>query len=445
MALRTKKLSPHIGVEVLDIDLATRPDDATIREIYRLWLDNIMVVFRGPVAQPGGTAPGHLVFRRPRGQRAAEGIPHLRPARHAPRHHADQQHPGPTVRRSARCPMATMMFHHDMIHADIPDKATCLYAVEIPSEGGNTLFASGYAAYETLDPELRDALEGKRAFHHYNYGSQHRGDDIGTPAFSESEHPVFRTHPETGRKAIYVDRLITESIVGMEKSEPVLTRLFDHSEKQRLSSMSMSGRRGDFSALGQPLLDARQTRLPVQRTAPVVAHHGEQRRSAGLTETQMGKVLSEAQIEAYGRDGCLFPVRIMDRAGADALLRQYDALEAGTGAEPQSRFKIKAHLPLTWLNALVRNPVMLDAVEDLIGPDILCWGSSFFTKKARDPRFVSWHQDTTYYGLRPAETVTTWVAFTDSRIESGCVRFVPGNPEGRHPRPRGDDGFPKTF
>ena len=105
--------------------------------------------------------------------------------------------------------------------------------MEIPSEGGNTLFASGYAAYETLDAGLRGSLEGKRAFHHYNYGSQHRGDDIGTPAFSEAEHPVFRTHPETGRKAVYVDRLITVSIEDMDEdeSESVLTRLFDHSEK----------------------------------------------------------------------------------------------------------------------------------------------------------------------------------------------------------------------
>ncbi len=83
-------------------------------------------------------------------------------------------------------------------------------------------------------------------------------------------------------------------------------------------------------------------------------------------------------------------------------------------------------MPLPWLNALVHNPIMLDAVEDLIGPDILCWESSFFTEKARDPRFVPWRQDSTHYGLRPAETVTAWVAFTDSKIPSGCVRFAPG-------------------
>ena len=144
----------------------------------------------------------------------------------------------------------------------------------------------------------------------------------------------------------------------------------------------------------------------------------------------MTKVLSQAQVEAYDRDGFVFPVRIMDRTGAADLLARFEGLERRLGAEPQQRFKIKAHMPLPWLNALVRNPVMLDAVEDLIGPNILCWGSSFFTKKAHDRRFVSWHQDSTYYGLRPAETVTPWVAFTDSRIDLGCVRFLPGTHKG---------------
>ena len=231
MALRTKKLTPHIGVEVMDIDLATRPDDETVRKIYNLWLDNIMVVFRDQSLDQEQLLQVTRYFGTPGGN--------ARPKEYRTSGQHDML-PGIMLISNIRAngepigalPDGDMMFHHDMIHADVPDKATCLYAVEIPSEGGNTLFASGYAAYETLDSDLRDSLEGKRAFHHYNYGSQHRGDDIGTPAFSESEHPVFRTHPETGRKAIYVDRLITASIVGMEdgESEAVLTRLFDHSE-----------------------------------------------------------------------------------------------------------------------------------------------------------------------------------------------------------------------
>ena len=75
-------------------------------------------------------------------------------------------------------PDGEMMFHHDMIHAEVPSKATLLYSVEIPSAGGNTLFASGYAAYDTLDPAIRDRLEGKKALHHYNYGSTIRGDNM---------------------------------------------------------------------------------------------------------------------------------------------------------------------------------------------------------------------------------------------------------------------------
>jgi len=141
----------------------------------------------------------------------------------------------------------------------------------------------------------------------------------------------------------------------------------------------------------------------------------------------MPKVLTEEQVEAYHRDGYLFPVRIMRRDQATELRSKLESFEAQIGGEFQQRYRIKAHLPFPWLNDLIRNPVLLDAVEDIIGPNILCWGSSFFTKNAHDPRFVSWHQDSTYYGLQPRETLTAWFAFTDSRVESGCMRVMPGS------------------
>jgi taurine dioxygenase len=105
--------------------------------------------------------------------------------------------------------------------------------MEIPSHGGDTLFASGYAAYNSLDPAIRAKLDGRKAFHHYNYGSTQRGDNRGVAAHGESIHPVFRTHNETGRKAIYVNRLMTVGIVDMppEESESLLNAVFDHSEK----------------------------------------------------------------------------------------------------------------------------------------------------------------------------------------------------------------------
>ena len=141
----------------------------------------------------------------------------------------------------------------------------------------------------------------------------------------------------------------------------------------------------------------------------------------------MPKVLTEEQVDSYYCDGYVFPVRIMGRDEATELRAKLESAEDHIGAELQERYRIKAHLPFPWLNDLIRYPTLLDAVEDIIGPNILCWGSSFFTKNAHDPRFVSWHQDSTYYGLEPRETLTAWFAFTDSRVESGCMRVLPGS------------------
>ena len=104
--------------------------------------------------------------------------------------------------------------------------------------------------------------------------------------------------------------------------------------------------------------------------------------------------------------------------------RRWRPIEAGTGnlAGP---LRHKSHLLFTWLNDLVRHPRILDAVEDIIGPNILCWGSSFFIKEPRNPGFVSWHQDSTYWGLDPADVITAWVAFTDSTPANGAMRVVP--------------------
>ena len=85
------------------------------------------------------------------------------------------------------------------------------------------------------------------------------------------------------------------------------------------------------------------------------------------------------------------------------LMRTLEAREGGTMSR---RTNMKPHLLVPWLEALVRHPKVLDAVEDIIGPNILAWGSGFFTKGAHDPSFVSWHQDSTYWGLSKPEIVT---------------------------------------
>lgn len=141
----------------------------------------------------------------------------------------------------------------------------------------------------------------------------------------------------------------------------------------------------------------------------------------------MGKVLTDTQVKRYKDEGFLCPVPLLSGAEARAIRTRIEAIEAKTGDEAQNRFRIKAHLPFPWLCDLIRHETLLDAVEDIIGPDILCWGSSFFSKNAHDPRYVSWHQDTTYYGLKPRDTLTAWVALTDANTLNGCMKMIPGS------------------
>jgi len=141
----------------------------------------------------------------------------------------------------------------------------------------------------------------------------------------------------------------------------------------------------------------------------------------------MPRILADSQVARFHEDGFLFPYDVYTPDEAGALYGKYAELEKTLGEEPQNRFRIKAHLPFPWLCDVVRHPRLLDAVEDLIGPDILCWGSSFFTKKSNDPRFISWHTDSFVYGFEPAETLTAWLGFNDSTVESGCLRYIPGS------------------
>ena len=113
--------------------------------------------------------------------------------------------------------------------------ASMLYAIEVPRAGGNTLFANGYAAYETLPDGMKRLIESRKALNAYDYDSaaMKRGTRLaeGVPSYV---HPVVRTHPATGRKALYVNRLMTVRIEGLPEaeSEELLATLFDHQERR---------------------------------------------------------------------------------------------------------------------------------------------------------------------------------------------------------------------
>lgn len=141
----------------------------------------------------------------------------------------------------------------------------------------------------------------------------------------------------------------------------------------------------------------------------------------------MPKLLTPAQVEACKRDGYLAPVRVMSAADAHQCRCALEAHEAKTSQPLQSNWRHKTHLLFTWADALVHHPAILDAVEDVIGPDILCWTTTFFIKEANSPGFVSWHQDSTYWGLEPDDVMTAWIAFTEVTPENGFMQVIPGS------------------
>jgi taurine dioxygenase len=231
-ALQFVALTKHIGCEVRGVDLRQPLLPAAVSAIYRAWLDHAVLLFRNqdftqedlirvtgyfgelaPLGRPANTLPKGF----------SRLLPNIMMI-------SNIRENGQTI---GALPDGEMMFHHDTIHRPEPHKATLLYSVEIPTYGGDTLFASGTAAYDTLDPAVKAKVEGRRAVNYYVYNSVVRNDKQAVDATSQATHPVVRTHDETKRKALYVNRLMTVKIEDMpeDESDALLNLLFDHSEK----------------------------------------------------------------------------------------------------------------------------------------------------------------------------------------------------------------------
>ena len=141
----------------------------------------------------------------------------------------------------------------------------------------------------------------------------------------------------------------------------------------------------------------------------------------------MPKLLDPEQISAFHRDGFVAPIAVLSQQETAEYRRRFEDYERShDGWYVLSRGQ-KIHLLQTWAAELVVNARILDAVEDVLGADILCWGTSLFVKDAHDPHFVSWHQDSTYWGLDKPDVVTAWVALSASTRQSGCMKMLPGS------------------
>ena len=147
----------------------------------------------------------------------------------------------------------------------------------------------------------------------------------------------------------------------------------------------------------------------------------------------MPTTLSSAEVDRYARDGFLSPNSALTREQAahyhDKLVAFEQAIGGPLTSDETSRHRSRTHVLLTWVHALARHPAILDAVESLIGPNILVFTSTWFIKEPESTAIAAWHQDATYFGLHPHVHVTAWLALTDATAENGCMEFLPGSHE----------------
>ena len=216
------KLTPIIGAEITGVDLSEPLSNRTQDEIHRALAENLVIFFRDQKLSP----QQHLAFGRRFGEL------HIHPA--AP--HEDNEPALMKIHADKDSPRANGEGWHSDVSCDAePPMGSILYIRQCPPKGGDTLFASMYAAYEALSDRMKAYLDGLTAFHdgadvyrglYANFGVADK------PAYPSAEHPVVRTHPVTGQKALYVNRGFTRRILGVprDESDAILAYLYQHAE-----------------------------------------------------------------------------------------------------------------------------------------------------------------------------------------------------------------------
>ncbi|MEM7254584.1 MAG: phytanoyl-CoA dioxygenase family protein [Pseudomonadota bacterium] len=138
------------------------------------------------------------------------------------------------------------------------------------------------------------------------------------------------------------------------------------------------------------------------------------------------KLLSTAEIQRYRDDGFVSPIAVLNQNEVQTCRAGLESFEKRSGSPLDFPERSKSYLLFDWADSIVHHPRVLDGVEDLIGPDILCYHLTMHIKEPNTDAIIIWHQDDDYFHLSPAEHVTAWVALSDATVESGCMRMVPG-------------------
>lgn len=140
----------------------------------------------------------------------------------------------------------------------------------------------------------------------------------------------------------------------------------------------------------------------------------------------MSGSLNNDQVAQFQRDGLLFPLRVMSAQQAAGYRQRLEAAEA-LGGPIVERRAFKLHLLYPFLYELAAHPALLDAVEGVLGPNLLVYAAGLFIKEPHTTGYVAWHQDQVHYGLEPEELVTAWLALGDVDVANGCMKLLPGS------------------
>ena len=226
-------LTGAIGAEIRGLNLSQTLDEATAAEIEKAWYEHLVLLFRDQDLDLDAQTAFASCFgdiarhERPKEMRneAAELGPNVMLV-------SNIRENGKPI---GSLPDGEMMFHSDTPYREHPDKATVLYAMEVPSTGGNTIFANCYLAAETLPEDVKARLGGRKAIQIFEYGAVTKDGKFDRENGRWWAQPVFRKHPVTGKTALYVSELMTEEIEGLpeEESRHILDFLFEHQAQKK--------------------------------------------------------------------------------------------------------------------------------------------------------------------------------------------------------------------
>lgn len=233
MPISVTRIGNSFVGEVSGVDLSLPLDEDTAEQIRQAWWDNLILVFRDQDI----TDEQHIAFSRHFGE--LQG--------HSVKAWLSQKHPEILVLsskgRSGAKPLKNggAYWHSDITYEAVPPMGSILHGITIPPEGGDTLYADMYTAYETLDDETKALIDGRMAIHNYQLRYLKMSEGGARPAptaeqlaeWQDVRHPIVLTNPDTGRKALYVNEGFTVSIEGLDgqESDTVLEKLFAHSVK----------------------------------------------------------------------------------------------------------------------------------------------------------------------------------------------------------------------